>query len=107
MAVLTERRVWKREPKRVTTRVNSLEREQQENVRRALRTLYFRYGTWKDLARAMGVGKNQLKLVMGERAAPSAGLALRAAKVAGVPVEDVLTGKLAEPERCPTCGAVR
>jgi hypothetical protein len=83
--------------------VNSLEPEQQENVRGALRALYMRYGTWLALGRAMGVGKNQLRLVMGKRYAPSAGLALRAAKLAGMHVEDVLAGKLSEPERCPTC----
>ena len=104
MAVLAERRVWRREPRRVVSRVDALEPEQQKNVRGALRALYFRYGTWLALGRAMGVGKNQLRLVMGKRRAPTAGLALRAAKVAGMCVEDVLSGKLSEPERCPMCG---
>jgi len=91
----------------IKRRANTLEPEEQENVRGALRALYYRYGSWKAVEDGMGIGKNQLKTVMGKSRELSAGMAIRAAKLAGVPVEDVLSGALKAPAKCPTCAGTR
>jgi uncharacterized 2Fe-2S/4Fe-4S cluster protein (DUF4445 family) len=57
------------------------------------------------LATAMGVRPKTLYQASGKRQGPSAILAIRLAAAAGVTVEAVLGGKLADAGRCPTCGA--
>jgi DNA-binding XRE family transcriptional regulator len=106
MAILTERRVWRRElkPPRATSPANRLTPEQQQNVMAALRVLYVRHGTWRDVGKAMGLSKAVMARIAKGTDKPSAGIALRAAALAEVPVEDVLSGKFGKPEVCPMCG---
>lgn len=105
MAILTERVTWRREasPKRARS---GMTREAQANVMAALRVLCRRFGSWAALAEAMGTTKATLQTVrspVGSRRI-GAGLALRAARVAGVPVDDILTGAWPRPGACPCCG---
>lgn len=101
----TKRVHWKREPKkRATSRLESLTPEEQECVRVALRVLLVRYGTWVKVAEVLGVPAGRLYKVHGKHGPPTAGLALRVARVAGVAVDDVLEGKFPADGSCPMCG---
>jgi hypothetical protein len=94
VAVLRERTVWRRtRPPKLTDRPDELTVEEQANVRRAIRFLRRRFGTWEALATAMGIKTETLWQGAACRTRrPTAGFALRAARVAGVRVEDVLSG---------------
>jgi transcriptional regulator with XRE-family HTH domain len=70
----------------------------------ALRLLYVRHGNWRAVAKAMGITQSTMARVAKGTEKPSDGIALRAAALAGVSVEDVLTGKFGKPECCPMCG---
>jgi|SRR5271157_2905085 len=64
-----------------------------------------RYGTWWRLAEAMRVAEGTLhQVVVGK--AGSMGMSVRAAALAGVPVEVLLTGQIRSANRCPTCNRV-
>jgi hypothetical protein len=105
MAILTERKVWaKPHPINAPRRSSDLTPEEQANVKAALRFLWKRYGTLQKLAEAMGAKRGTVKLAMGRRGGVSAGIALRAARVAGVGVEDVFRGAWPILGTCPYCG---
>jgi len=59
------------------------------------------WGGGAQLATAMGIGLARLRLVMCKRGKPGAAVALYAARVAGVAVEDVLSGAFPAPGSCP------
>jgi hypothetical protein len=104
MAILKERKVWRR-PRAAnrTKRSTDLTPEEQANVRVALRFLRVRLGGWPKLAEAIGASWATLR----DRAygrTVSGGLALRVARAAGAPIEDVLSGAWPPAERCPHCG---
>jgi hypothetical protein len=82
MPILTERKVWRRngtpfhEPLGLTT-------EEQDHVRRALRTLRLRNRNWKNVARALGVPKKGLERTLTGKDRPvSPGLAIKVARLA-------------------------
>ncbi len=107
MTVLRERQVWKKVKEQPKNRLhvekmNKLSPEQAANVRIALKVLKIRYGTLQKLAELMHVTLGSLTRVLA--AEPNAGLALRIAQVAGVPVDDILTGAFPKPGSCPMCG---
>jgi hypothetical protein len=104
VAVLTERKTWRRprSPGRAK-RSCDITREEQENVRRALRFLAQRMGDWRKLADAMGTSKATVYAAAKGRAV-SAGMAIRAARVAWEPVENVLSGAWPCAGTCPICG---
>jgi hypothetical protein len=105
MAVLTEARSWRREPKaRARLSPDRLTPEESANVRKALRFLRARHGGTEKLAEALGVGAKSLATMLSKKGKPGAGLALRAAKMAGVPAEDVLRGAWPVDGSCPYCG---
>jgi len=106
MAILTERKVWKRPPapKPAIDRINRLTPEEAENVRAALHVARALFGTLKGLARQMGVTRRALVRFSSGESKATAGLALRIARLVGVSVEDVLSGAYAKPHKCPTCG---
>jgi hypothetical protein len=81
-----------------------LTEEEQERVRAAMRFLHVRVGAWKTLAGALGFKPRQVIKVKGRFKAVSPKMAIRVAKLAGVPVDDVLTGKFPPPGTCPHCG---
>lgn len=77
--------------------------QEQAHVRAALRFLHRRCGGWEALAKALQV--NRLTLAhAGNGSPPSANLAVRAARLAGVSVDDVLTVRYPAPGTCPCCG---
>jgi hypothetical protein len=105
MAVLTEARSWRREPKaRARLAPDRLSPPESANVRRALLFLRARHGGAAKLAEALGVGRKALEMMCGKTGRPGAGLALRAARLGGVEVEDVLGGRWPVPGSCPHCG---
>jgi hypothetical protein len=103
MTILRERvkRTTPRDPTK-TRRSSDLTPEEQANVRKALRVLRIRIGTNRQLAEAMGANLSTLRSAI--RTKVSGGIAIRAARVAGVPVDDLLTGKWPVPGCCPMCG---
>ncbi len=104
MPILTERKVWRcsRPPYRDPL---ALPVEEQAHVRRALRVLKLRYRGWPKLARALGVPLKSLERTLTGKDRPvSAGLAIKVARVAGVPVDEVLKGLFPRPGECPMCG---
>ena len=72
-------------------------------MKRALRVLARRVGGQRQLAAAMGIGYEVLHWSVQRRGHPTAGVALRAARLALVHVEDVLSGAWPG-KRCPHCG---
>jgi hypothetical protein len=105
MGILRERKVWKKPTEaRGTRRLDRLSPEQVANVRAAMKVLAIRFGSVAGVARAMGTTRRTLEHMLGRAGKPSAGLAVHAARLAGVPVEDVLTGAFPKPGACPMCG---
>ena len=79
--------------------------EERQHLRAALKNLRRRLGSWPAVAEAVGVDVGTLHHAAGARGTRGGlALAVRAAKVARVPVEAMLSGKLADADRCPTCG---
>lgn len=105
MTILRERKTWERpRPVRETTPADELTADQEEYVRAALRFARVRYGAWKRLAKALGMKHFTLwQATQRRRRRPTAGLALRVARLVGVPVEDVLSGAWPKDGQCPTC----
>jgi hypothetical protein len=101
MPILRERVEWVR-PK--VRRGPDLSQEECKHVKTALAFLAKRLGTWDALAQAMGVKKNTIQLAASKRGGVSAGVALRAARAAGIPVEEVLSGAFPRPGSCFACG---
>ena len=104
MTILTKREVWRKpRPTDKTRRSSDLTPDEQANVRKALRFLAVRLGDWPKLAQAMKA--NQATVwAAGWKRGVSAGIAVRAARVAGVPVEEILSGRWPKPNACPMCG---
>jgi len=79
--------------------------EQEERVRVALLFRRRRMGGWHKLSRALGMKHYTLwEATKRRRRRPTAGVALHAARLAGVPVEDVLSGAWPDEGTCPHCG---
>lgn len=78
--------------------MSDLTAKEQANVRTAMRFLHTRFGRWDALAKALHAHKKSL------RNPASAGMAVRVARLAGVGVDDVLTGKYPPPGTCAHCG---
>ena len=106
MPILTKTIEWQkpRTPKPHGT--GDLTPEEHANVKTALAVLHRRHGGWEDVAKALGTTKKRVETIMGPRKKPTAGLALRVARLAGVPMEDVLSGAWPKPGACPMCGRV-
>ncbi len=104
MTVLTKRSEWRIERSPSETRYSSdLTPEEQGHARAAIRFLTVRLGGAAKLARALRSNLASVSRATGKGGKPSAGLALRAARLAGVPLEDVLSGQWPG-DRCPHCG---
>src|SRR5579883_891079 len=107
MTVLRERKVWRHErPANETRRASDLTPEEQSNVVRALAFLRVRHGGWPSLAKSLRATEGLVRRAGRFGRAVTAGLALRAARLAGVPVEDVLSGRWPPEGACPHCGRV-
>lgn len=83
--------------------MSDLTTKEQANVRIALRFLRTRCGTWAALAQALGSSLGTV-VHAGTKQCVSASLAVRVARLAGVPVDDVLTGRYPPEGICPHCG---
>jgi hypothetical protein len=82
MAILRERKVCRRErAPRATERLDRLSPEEQANVKVAMRVLRVRYGTMRAVARLMGTSTRTVEAMVGRSGKPTAGLAIRAAKL--------------------------
>lgn len=103
MPILKSRKVWKKTPA-PTRHVNRLSADEVANVLAAMRVLHGRHGTWKGVAQAMGLSKRTVTRFASGEAVPTAGMAIKVARLAGVTVDDVLSGEFAKPRVCPTCG---
>ena len=101
MAILRERVAWTRPRAR---RGPDLSPEEAGHVKEALAFLAKRYGTWRELAKAMGLKSDTIEYAASERGGVTGGMAIRTARAAGVPVEDVLSGAFPKPGVCPHCG---
>lgn len=77
--------------------------QEQDNVRVALRFLHARARGWGPLSVVLGFKRKTLESANQGRLV-SATLAFRAARFAGVSMEDVLTGKYPAAGVCPYCG---
>ena len=78
---------------------------EQMRLRAALRNLRALYGSYACLAEVMGVSPKSLaNVASGRRSSP--GMAVRAAKAAGVTVERLL-GAPVSADRCAHCGALK
>jgi hypothetical protein len=84
---------------------NSLTRDERRHLAVALHNLRRAYGSWDCLAEVMGVEAGALCDAGSPRSKASPGLALRAARAAGMSVEAILGGKISAAGRCETCGA--
>jgi hypothetical protein len=105
MTVLSAPVVWKKpRPATETRRSSDLTPEEQANARKAIRFLAIRLGGQAKLAKAMRATRATINLATSKRGKPSAGLALRAARVAGVGVEELLAGRWPVEGACPHCG---
>lgn len=107
MRTLTERKLWRRHPATdARSRPGVLTPSEQDNVRRALRQLRRRFGSHRDLAEALGTTPKSLENALSRSRKPSIALAFQAARAAGVPLEDLLSGAWPAPGACPMCGSV-
>jgi transcriptional regulator with XRE-family HTH domain len=108
MAVLMERKVWRAPPREPSRRKlldpNRLKDHEVAYVRAALGVLKLRYGSWRRLAEAMQVGRMRVTRAACGLRRPDVALAVRLARVAGVPVEDIIKGRFVLRGTCPMCG---
>jgi hypothetical protein len=84
-------------------KTNDLTAQEQTHVRTALRFLRTRCGGWKPLAKVLHYQERSLaRMTRGRVVGPI--VAFRVARLAGVTVDDVLTGRFPSPGTCPHCG---
>lgn len=108
MTILRERQVWRRakplkQGQRPGARIDRLTPAQEANVRAWLGVLHTLLRSWPRVANALHISLTTVERVLAGRRRPTVGWALRLAEAAGVPVDDVLSGKLPKPESCPLC----
>jgi hypothetical protein len=84
--------------------MSDLTADEQANVRTALRYLKSRCGMWKTLATLLHCDRRTLYRVVGGGDTVVASLAVRVAKFANVPVDDVISGRFPAVGTCPHCG---
>lgn len=108
MAVLTERKVWRRPARELPVRKRQdpsrLKDHEVAYVRAALGVMKLRYGSWRRLAEAMQVGRMRVNRVASGSRLPDVAFATRLARVAGVPAEDIIRGRFVREGACPMCG---
>jgi len=80
--------------------------EETANVLRALRFLRTRCGGWPSVGAVLGFSSNSVKKILAGSKSISATLTLRVARVAKVPIDDVLAGRFPPANACPHCGHV-
>lgn len=107
MTVLAKRETWRSAAALARRAVSAdLTEAERANLRRALRFLRTRAGSGLKLARLLRVGRQTLDRATGTGAKGTASLSLRAARLAGVAVEDVLAGTWPPAGACAHCGRI-
>lgn len=91
--------------RRRTLDLHTLTPTERQHLRAVLKNLRRAYGSWACLAEVMGVSQVTLERSASKKSCASPGLALRAARAAGMHVETMLSGELSSAGRCPTCGS--
>jgi hypothetical protein len=105
MGILREPKSWRRDvPHKARRSPDHLTAEEGAHVRRALLFLRVRHGGMPKLAVMLGIGKSVVERACLGLTKPSAGVALRAARLAGEPVERLLRGEWPSESACPHCG---
>jgi hypothetical protein len=84
--------------------MNDLTAKEQKAVRTALRFLRLRVGAWGPLAKVLRYEWDSIQKVATGRRAVTPALALRVARLAGVPMDELLAGRWLSPRVCPHCG---
>lgn len=94
MTILRERKTWAKHPQLPTETKHSsdLTPAEQANARRALRFLRDRLGTTRKLATALKARFKTVENMLSKRCV-TAGVALRVARLAEVPLEELLAGR--------------
>ena len=101
MPVLREKTSWSRPRK---TRSSELTLDEQAHAKAAVKFLRERFGSYLAMAKATGLSFALVKHTVKPKARVSAGVALRIARVAGAPLEAILSGAWPTPGLCPRCG---
>jgi hypothetical protein len=78
--------------------------DEQMNARKLIDFLLIRFGGWVLLCKALHCSRTNLTDVLAGRADVSPGLVFRMARVAGVPIDDVIRGRYPASDMCPHCG---
>jgi len=103
--ILRARHSWRRQQDpNSAVRASDLTEDEQQHVRRALHFLMKRLGGRTALAKAMRTKLTTVASSLKPQRGVSAGTALRAARAAGRPVEELLAGAYPPPGACPYCG---
>jgi hypothetical protein len=103
MPILRERIEWSR-PRKV--RAPDLLPEEQAHVKAAIIFLRARVGSWPALVALSGVKLATLTWSARPKTGVTAGIAIRIARAADVPIDDVLRGAWPPAGACPHCGHV-
>lgn len=101
MAEPPKRTHWKRQR---ATKPFELTAEEAECCKVALRVLRVRHGTWGAVAKRLGLRPKTLVHNVADNGRPTAATALAVARLAGVPIDDVLAGRWPPAGCCPMCG---
>lgn len=80
---------------------------ERKNVRTAIRFLHLRCGGWDSLSTLLRLSRTTIRHVVEKGRAPSPMLTFRVARLAGVPIDDVLAGKFPPAGTCPHCGQMK
>lgn len=99
MSILEKRYVWRRAEKDRKRLPHTLSQLQRDNVRRGLASLLMRYGR-AGLAKRMGLTYEGMRKTL--KRAPTRRVAVLVAFVAGVSIDDVVSGEWLR--ACPSCG---
>lgn len=78
--------------------------KEQKHVRTALRFLRLHAGGWATVAKSLRVKIDTLDRVVRGRRSVTGTLAYSVARVAEVPIDDLLAGTTLSPRTCPHCG---
>ncbi len=81
--------------------------DEARHAQAAIRAAARAYGGFDVLASVVGVPRATLYQAASKHRRPSGILVIRLAAAAGLAVEAMLSGKLTDAARCPTCGAKR
>jgi DNA-binding XRE family transcriptional regulator len=78
--------------------------DEQQHTMAALHFLRKRLGTWAIVAKALGFERATMRNVKKGVNRVSVNMAYRVARLAGVPFDDVTSGRWPVPGTCPHCG---